>query len=133
MNTPYSVKKEVMVKKKKQTKTEWVRNADKKRDFIAKFGEEKFKVVAKKDPEVWGKLVDPEFPQKYRWIWLVFLDIWRTSERDFNGNVVLTPRVITDYCECFKTSLTVQERHLIFRIKSWAEEEIYNLKKKDED
>lgn len=133
MNTPYSVKKEIFDKGKKVSKTEWVRNADKKKDFVEKFGEAKFKEVAKKDPKRWGKLVEPYFPIRYRWLWFTFLDIWRTCSRDFNGNVVLTPRVLIDYCKCFKISLTVSERHLIFRIKSWAEETIYSLRDKDKE
>lgn len=133
MNTPYSVKKEVIKKGKKSSKTEWVRNSEKKKDFIEKFGEEKFRQAAVKDPERWGKLVEPDFPQGFRWIWLTFLDIWRTCEHDFNGNTVLTPRVLTDYCECFKVSLTVQEKHLIFRIKNWANDEIYLLREKDKE
>lgn len=131
MNTPYSVKKTVMKKGKKETETEWVRNSDKKRDFIEKFGEEKFKVVALKDPEKWGKFVIPDLPPKFNWIWLNFLDIWRTCEHDFNGNVILTPRVLIDYCECFNVTLTVFEKHLIFRIKAWAQDTIYSLKEKD--
>lgn len=131
MNTPYSVKKTVMKKGKQETETEWVRNADKKKDFIEKFGEEKFKSVALKDPEKWGKFVTPELPKRFEWIWLTFLDIWRTCSRDFNGNIVLTPRTILDYAECFNLTLTVFEKHLIFRIKSWAEDTIYSLKEKD--
>jgi len=131
MNTPYSVKKTVMKKGKQETETEWVRNADKKKDFIEKFGEEKFKSVALKDPKKWGKFVTPELPKRFEWIWLTFLDIWRTCSRDFNGNVVLTPRTILDYAECFSLTLTVFEKHLIFRIKSWAEDTIYSLKEKD--
>lgn len=133
MNSPYPVRKETVKKGRKSTKTEWVRNADKKEDFIGKFGEEKFRQAAAKDPERWGKLVEPEFPRRFRWIWLTFLDIWRTCEHDFNGNTVLTPRVLTDYCECFKASLTVQEKRLIFRMKMWAADEISSLREKDEE
>ena len=131
MNTPYSVKKKVFKKGKESTETEYVRNADKKKDFISKFGKEKFEQVALKDPEVWGKLKEPPFPKEYSWIWFQFLDIWRTCGRDFAGNVILTPRQLMDYCECFKVTLTVFERHLIFRMKTWAEETIYSLKEKE--
>lgn len=133
MNTPYSVKKEVCKKGKKQTETEWKRNADIKKDFVNKFGIERFNKVAIDDKERWGKMIEPEFPERFKYIWLTFLDIWRTCEHDFNGNTVLTPRVLIDYCECFKVTLTVRERHLIFRMKTWADDTIYQLKEKDKD
>lgn len=132
MNTPYSVKKPVMKKGKQETKTEWVRNSDKKKDFIEKFGEQKFHQVALKDPDKWGKFEEPEFPKRFQWIWFQFLNIWKTCEHDFNGNVIFTPRVILDYCECFCVTLTVNEKHLLFRMKTWAEDVIYSLKEKDE-
>lgn len=133
MNTPYSKKKKVMEKGKEVTKTEYVRNSDKKKDFMEKFGlktETDFARRVEKDKN-WSQFIDMELPSRYSWIWFNFLDIWRTCERDFNGNVVLTPRVILDYCECFKVSFSVVEKHLLFRIKLWAEDEIYSLKEKD--
>lgn len=133
MNTPYPVKKEVLKNKKKTTETVYERNSDKKKKFMESHRittEEKF---AEKVREFgnWVDFIDPPFPSRFQWIWLHFLDIWRTCEHDFNGNIVLTPRVLLDYCECFKVSLTVQEKHLIFRMKSWAEDEIYLLKNKN--
>lgn len=128
MNTPYSVKREVTKNGKKSIETEWVKNSDKKTDFISKFGEEKFEKAAKLD-EKWAKFVTPDLPTRFNWIWLVFLDIWRTCARDFNGNVILTPKVITEYTECFLINLSVYEKHLIFRLKAWAEDTIYELRK----
>ena len=135
MNTPYSVKKEVMRKGKKTTETKYERNSDKKKKFMEGFGLKTESDFAKKVSldKNWSRFVSPTLPSRFLWIWLHFLDIWRTCEHDFNGNIVLTPRVLLDYCECFKVTLTVFERHLIFRMKSWAEDEIYALKEKDRD
>lgn len=133
MNTPYPVKKDVVKKGKKTTETKYVRNMDKRKDFIAKFDEKRFKSAAEKDPERWGRLADVPIPDRYRWLWWTFLEIWRTCQRDFAGNVVLTPRVLMDYCECFRTSLTVREKRLVFQMKSWAEDEAYKLKEKTEE
>lgn len=131
MNTPYSVKKPTVKKNgEKSERTEWVCNSDKVKDFIAKFGKERFDTVSKTD-ENWKKFVPPEFPTRFTWIWYKFLDIWRTCGHDFNGNIILTPRVLMDYCECFMISLTVEEKRLIFRMKAWAEDTIYKLRKKD--
>lgn len=133
MNTPYAVKKKVMKKGKEVTETVYERKSDKKKDFMKNFGmnsEKDFALRVSKD-KTWSKCIDKPLPSRYSWIWFNFLDIWRTCERDFNGNVVLTPRVILDYCECFKVSFSVFEKHLLFRIKLWAEDEIYSLKEKD--
>ncbi len=132
MNSPYPTEKKIMKKGKEISKTEWVRNSDKKKKFMDSFGmktEADFVSRIGGDKN-WSKFVEPSFPPRFAWLWLTFLDIWRTCQRDFNGNVVLTPRVLTDYCECFLVSLTVQEKHLIFKIKSWAEDEAYALKEK---
>lgn len=132
MNTPYSVRKEVYKKGKKTEKTEWVRNSDKKKDFIEKFGEKRFKDVSRTDERL-AKLVSPPLPPRFQWIWLHFLDIWRTCSHDFNGNVIFTPRTLIDYCECFRVFFSVQEKHLLFRIKVWAEDEMYQLKEKNKE
>lgn len=133
MNTPYPVKKEVLKNKKKTTETVYERNSDKKKKFMESHRITTEEEFAEKVREFgnWVDFIDPPFPRRFQWIWLHFLDIWRTCEHDFNGNIVLTPRVLIDYCECFKVSLTVQEKHLIFRMKSWAEDEIYLLKNKN--
>ena len=133
MNSPYSVKKKVMKKGKETTETEYVRNSDKKKKFMDGF---KIKTEAEFAARVgmdknWSKFIAPALPSRFHWIWLHFLDIWRTCEHDFNGNIVLTPRVLMDYCECFKVTLTVYEKHMVFRMKSWAEDEMYALKEKD--
>ena len=133
MNTPYSVDKKVMKKGKETTSTEWVCNADKKKKFMKGFNlktEEEFIKKIMNDPNMM-KLVDIEIPQRFTWIWFQFLDIWRTCQRDFNGNVILTPRQILDYAECFKVNFSTYEKHLIFRMKTWAEDTIYSLREKD--
>lgn len=132
MNTPYSVKRKVMKNGKEETKNEYVRNSDRKKKFMEGFGmktEKEFADRVSMDKS-WSKFIQPELPHRFIWIWLKFIDIWRTCAHDFNGNVILTPRVIMDYCECFKVTLTVFEKHLIFRMKVWAEDEIYNLREK---
>ncbi len=133
MNTPYSVDKKVLKDKKETTKTEWVCNADKKKKFMKDFKlktEEEFIKKIMNDKTMM-KLCDMELPQRFTWIWFQFLDMWRTCQRDFNGNVILTPRQIIDYAECFKVSFSVYEKHLIFRMKAWAEDTIYSLREKD--
>ena len=133
MNTPYAVKKKVMKKKKETTETEWVRNSDKKKKFMDGFDiktEADFVKRVGMDKN-WSRFIAPELPSRFVWIWLKFLDIWRTCGHDFNGGVVLTPRTLLDYCECFCVTLSVFEKHLIFRMKSWAEDEIYSLREKD--
>lgn len=132
MNTPYSVKKKVKKNGKENTETEYERHSDKKKKFM---DSHKITTEAEFAEKVrgfgnWEDFIVPPFPKRFQWIWLTFLDIWRTCEHDFNGNIVLTPRVLLDYCECFMVSLSVYEKHMIFRIKSWAEDEIYALKEK---
>lgn len=131
MNVPYSVSKKTLKKGKETSETEWVKNSDIKKDFIEKFGIEKFNQAVKNDPKRWGKFIEPEFPKNYRWLWFVFLDIWSLCDYDMNGNKILTPRVLCDYCECFKISLTIQEKRIIFKMKTWANDEIYSLREKD--
>ena len=133
MNSPYPVTKKILKKGKEVSETEYVRNADKKKKFMESFHlktEDDFIRKVSMDKN-WKKFIAPEFPKRYSWLWFTFLDLWRTCGHDFNGNVILTPGTLMDYCRCFLVNLSVYEKHLVFRMKGWAEDEIYSLKKKD--
>ena len=132
MNTPYSVVKKKLQKGKESTTTEWRSNSDRKKEYMETYHLKTEAEYAERTRnfENWSRFIEPSFPSRFQWIWFQFLDIWRTCSRDFNGNVVFTPRVLIDYCECFKVSLTVYEKRLLFRIKTWAEDEIYKLREK---
>lgn len=135
MNTRYSVKKKVKKAGKEITETEWRCNSDKKREYMTTYHLKTDKEFADKVKgyENWSKFISPPLPSRFQWIWLHFLDIWRTCSRDFNGNVIMTPRTLIDYCECFKVFFTVQEKHLLFRIKNWAEDAMYQVREKNKD
>lgn len=127
----YAVRKEVIIKGKKTTKTTYVRNRDKRDKFISQFGKKKFDEISKNDGE-WNRLRELELPKRFNWIWLQFLQVWGTCGHDFSGNVIFTTRTILDYCECFKVTFSVYERKLLFRMHAWAREEISNLEKKED-
>ena len=55
------------------------------------------------------------------------------ADRDMMGNVVINPRTLMDYLECFKVNMTVYEKHMIFRMKSWALSAISELEKSEKD
>ena len=108
-----------------------MRNRDKREDFIKAHGEDDFERISKLDPK-WKQLENLTLPIKFSWIWSQFIQIWGTCEHDFNGNVIFTPRAVLDYCECFKVSMTVYERRLLFRMKSWACDEKSKVDDKEE-
>lgn len=80
---------------------------------------EKFRKAQRLDKK-FAKLEYLELPKCYKWIWEQFYAIWSSAEHDMSGNVVITPRTILDYEECFGISFTVAERKLIFRMKSYT-------------
>lgn len=110
-----------VTKKKRKTK------AEERTAFISKYGEDAFNKVASVDNK-WKKLKDIPIPDGYSWIWDNFLQIWRFCEVDFNGNIIFTPRVILDYEQCFGVSFSILERQLLMKMKSWANEIIYEIK-----
>lgn len=129
---PHPVKHSVLnpTTKKKEEKTEWKTNVDKREDFIKKFGIKKFNEVCKVDPK-WAELQDIPIPNGFNWLWYHFLQIWRHCESDLNGNKIFTPRQITDYCECFSVEMTARERRQIMMFEEWAEITISKLHKDD--
>lgn len=58
--------------------------------------------------------------------------IWQNAEYDINGNVVFTYRTINEYVECMKVPLTVEDKKLLFKMKSWALGAIAELKSKED-
>lgn len=127
-----------MKKGKESSETEWVRNVDKRENFIKKFGgkdrelgEKKFLEVCKKDPN-YEKLQDILCPPQYSWIFKHFMQIWQNAEHDMMGNVVFTFRTINEYVECFKVPLTVEDKEELFKMKNWALETISELKEKED-
>jgi hypothetical protein len=116
--------------KKKVTKKKFTSNYEKRTDFIKKMGEEAFEKVSSVDKK-WKKLRDIPIPDGYAWIWNVFLQIWMMCERDFNGNIIFTPRTILDYEQCFGVNLSILDRHLLVKMKDWASEIVYELKNPD--
>lgn len=117
--------------RKNEEKTEWTSGAEKRQDFINKFGEKKFQEVAKKDKR-YAELEFIPFPECYTWLVNQFFNIWKNCEVDMMGNKIFTPRQILDYCECFGTPMTYRERKMIMKMKEWAEEAIAELKREKE-
>ena len=79
----------------------------------------------------WNKLKDIPIPEGYGWIWEVFLQMWKMCERDFNGNIIFTPRTILDYEQCFGVTLNIIDRRLLIKMKDWANEIVFDLKHPD--
>lgn len=129
---PHPVKHSVMnpTTKKKEDKTEWKTNIDKREDFIKKFGIKKFNEICKADPK-WAELQDIPMPEGFQWLWYHFLQIWRHCESDLSGNKIFTPRQITDYCECFCVDMTVRERRQIMAFEEWAQVTVSKMLKTD--
>ena len=117
--------------KGKESKTRYVRNIDRRDDFIKKFGEEAFEEVCITD-EKWAKLKSVQIPDGCRWLFGHFLEIWYLCSYDFGGNRVFTTRDIIDYCECFGVNIGYYDRHVIMKMKSWAMSEIALLGKEEE-
>lgn len=113
---------------KKETKTTYVCNAQKRDDFISKFGQSEFDRISAAD-EDWGKLRDIPFPKGTKWLFSHFYEMWSGCAADFSGNKILTPREITDYCVCFGVRLSYRERRLIMDMRRWAFEAIAELDK----
>lgn len=57
--------------------------------------------------------------------------IWQNAEHDMMGNVIFTFRTINDYVECMKAPLTVPDKKMLLKMKSWAVEAIADLKDKE--
>lgn len=112
---------------KKETKKKYTSNYEKRTDFIKKMGEEAFEKVSSVDSK-WKKLRDIPVPDGFMWIWGVFLQMWRMCERDFNGNIIFTPRTILDYEQCFGVNFTILDRQLLIKMKEWANEIVFELK-----
>lgn len=106
---------------------EWTSNADKREDFVKKFGEKKFLELCKDDERL-AELQPIPFPEGFTWLSNHFFKIWRHCEIDINGNRIFTPRQIIDYCECFGVKMTYPERKMILKMKEWAVEAIAELK-----
>ena len=127
MNQPYPVKRKVG----KKEKTEYVRNRDKRIDFIKKFGKDKFIEKSKTSPSL-NKLRAYKVPDGFGWIWYQFIKIWRTCSRDWAGNPVITAGTLLEYQQLFRVTFSPVEADLIFLMKEWALEAIRELEKKDE-
>ncbi|MCQ2086563.1 MAG: hypothetical protein MJZ37_00605 [Bacilli bacterium] len=117
--------------KKREEKTEWTSNAEKRQEFIDKFGEKKFDELAKEDPK-FAELQPLPFPEGFTWLFNHFYKIWRHCETDINGNRIFTPRQIIDYCQCFGVTMNFRERAMVLKMKEWAVEAIVELKKEKE-
>ena len=89
----YAVRKEVIIKGKKTTKTTYVRNRDKRDKFISQFGKKKFDEISKNDGE-WNRLRELELPKRFNWIWLQFLQVWGTCYRDWETGLIVTGKQI---------------------------------------
>ena len=120
-----------MVKGKKQSEREIVRNRDKRDKFIKAHGEAEFERISAVDGG-WARMKDLPCPVGFLWLWEHFMNIWNECERDFNGNVVLTYRSILDYAECMGVPLNAAERATIMKMKHWALAEISELNKEEE-
>lgn len=90
-------------------------------------GREKFEQLAKTS-ERFEKLQDIPFPVQYSWIWGHFLAIWGQCETDLMGNRIFTYRTINEYMECMKVPLTVVDKRILFKMKTWANEQIEKMK-----
>lgn len=115
---------------KKETKTKYVANIEKREDFIKKFGQEEFNRISESD-EKWNKLKDIPIPHPFMWLFRHFLMIWRHCEHDLNGNKIFRPVDITQYSECFEVKFTIEEKRLMLLMKEWASSTIIELTSKD--
>lgn len=115
---------------KPETKTEYVRNCDTREKFIRTRGMDAFIAAGKRDQK-WADLRDIPIPPRYEWLFDKFLQIWTNSERDMSGNVVFTYRTVNDYVQCMKVPLSVDDKKLLFAMKSWAAAKIYDMENSD--
>ena len=122
----------VIKKGKKDTKSTYVRNIDKRVDFVKKFGQEKFNEICKEDKN-WAELQDIPVPEIFKWLFSQFLSIRQNCEYDFNGNIIFTPRVILDYSECLGIEFTYRERQTLLAMNLWAEETVRETRKSFEE
>lgn len=118
--------------KKKKTKTIYVTNYDKREDFIKKFKQKGFERACQHDENM-AKLQDIPIPPCFEWLFGHFLRIWRHCETDINGNIMLGPRQILDYMNCFNIYFTVRERDEILMFKEWATISISQVKKENKN
>lgn len=123
-------KKRIGKDRKEENYTEYVRNIDKRNDFIKKYGQKKFDEICKVDKH-WAELTDIPLPNRFKWLWDKFITLWQISDIDLNGNIIFTPRTVLDYCELFKVTFSHTEILLMFRMKNWASGTIYELKHKE--
>ena len=107
-------------------------NIDERDDFIRKFGKDRFLEVCKIDPK-FDRLQDIPVPEDCLWLWSHFLTLFYSCAIDMNGNRILRPVDILDYCECFGINMTYRERRLMLSMKHWACSVIYQLENSKED
>lgn len=115
---------------KAETETVYVRNKEKRDNFIKTHGQADFDRIAKIDPK-WAELIMPECPKGGQWLWDTFISIWSECSHDAFGNTIMTCRDIMDYLEYMKLDLNVAERALMLKMKHWAQDEIAKLKDKE--
>jgi hypothetical protein len=128
----------VLEKGHETTKTEWVKNIDVRESFIKargggdyQKGEEALITLGEKDSK-YKKLRIIPIPDGYKWIFSQFLEIWRGCEFDMSGHVIFTFQTINEYVECMKVPLTVEDKKMIFKMKAWAMNQIFELEKEEE-
>ena len=134
MRYPHSAERSVYnPKTKKQEKKRYtITNLEKRDKFIKSFGDKEFRKICLQD-DSYAKLQDIPFPPGWTWLFNHFYSMWRHCECDFNGNRIFTPKVITDYCECFKVKLTVREKREVMMMHEWASMAIAELEKNNDE
>lgn len=130
MNYRYSKTQPVYDSKKtkKESKPVFTCNRDIRDDFIKKFGKKEFERVCLEDERM-NKLQDIPVPTEYSWLFEQFINIWYNTERDFNGNVIFTPRTILDYEQFIGISFSYKERKLLLSMKTWAQTAIVEVER----
>lgn len=118
--------------KQKETKTKYVRNIDRREDFIRKFKQKAFDKICEED-ESWAKLKTIPIPNGYIWLFNHFLEIWYMCDVDFGGNRIFQTKDILNYCKCFGVNISYYERYLLVKMKGWAMSEISQLDKKSNE
>lgn len=91
-------------------------------------GKDRFEVMKQKDPMHWGALDDIPIPQKYVYIWNIFLAVWRQCGVDFYGNRIISAREIEDYLRFVGKDFRICEKRMIMHIRDWAMETVAEVR-----
>lgn len=85
-----------------------------------------------KTSERLAKYQDIPVPDQYEWVWGHFIAIWQQCEVDLFGRKILTYGTINDYVECMKVPLSISDKRLIMKMKTWAMQQIDDMEPKED-